>query len=192
MKKLISTIGLLFFLHGICTAQVKRVPKNEVSLNPISLFFNSANVTYERLFTNSVHSVGIDFGLFYGEKTDEGRANYFGLGLFNEQIIRPFHRLYFNENHKKLFLETHLNFDKFYRYDFDYSLEVLGSYRKKGFGISFGYKTLSKKNYIFQIKAGVTRDLGNTSLYEEIDSYDETYFYYNTRLTSRLTIGKRF
>ena len=66
MKKLFL-IALLFSCIRVY-AQEKKVALNEISISPVSIFLKTTHITYERLFKNSVHSVGIDLGIYLGKK----------------------------------------------------------------------------------------------------------------------------
>ena len=114
MKKLFLIV--LLFSTIICFAQQKKEAKNEVNMSPASIFFVKPTITYERLFKDGVHSVGIDLGMHFGENTDENKINILDHDFFEKNIIRPFYRLYFGENYNKIYFESHLNFDKIYYY----------------------------------------------------------------------------
>lgn len=64
MKKLFLIV--LLFSTIICFAQQKKEAKNEVTISPVSIFFVKPTITYERLFKDGVHSVGIDLGMHFG------------------------------------------------------------------------------------------------------------------------------
>ena len=151
MKKLFLIV--LLFSTIICFAQQKKEAKNEITINPASIFFVKPTITYERLFKDGVHSVGIDLGMHFGENTDENRINILDHDFFEKNIIRPFYRLYFGENYNKIYFESHLNFDKIYYYPPYYSpyndYPVGEIFNKIGLGFNIGYKKVSAKNFVF-------------------------------------------
>lgn len=190
MKKLLL-ISLLLSSIVSYSQEENRTPKNEISISPASIFFVKPTITYERLFKDGVHSVGIDLGMHFGENTDENRINILDHDFFEKNIIRPFYRLYFGENYNKIYFESHLNFDKIYYYPPYYnpynSYPVSEVFNRIGLGFNIGYKKVSAKNFVFQLKAGVSKDFKN-----EYSSGGDSDINVSFRYTALLSIGKRF
>lgn len=188
MKKYYLFILLLpnIFAFG----QEEKAAKNEITISPASIFFVKPTITYERLFKDGVHSVGIDLGMHFGENTDKNRINILDHDIFEKNIIRPFYRLYFGENYNKIYFESHLNFDKIYYYTPYYPnnyYSVSEVFNKIGLGFNIGYKKVSAKNFVFQLKAGVSKDFKN-----EYSSGSDSDINVSFRYTALLSIGKRF
>jgi hypothetical protein len=190
MKKLFLIV--LLFSTIICFAQQKKEAKNEVTISPVSIFFVKPTITYERLFKDGVHSVGIDLGMHFGENTDKNRINIMDHDIFEKNIIRPFYRLYFGENYNKIYFESHLSFDKLYYHNpyhynfYDDPIRLDSAFNKIGLGFNIGYKKVSAKNFVFQLKTGVSKDFKN--------KYSSGFHSVNLsyRFTALLSIGKRF
>ena len=102
--------------------------------------------------------------------------------------------MYFGENYNKIYFESHLNFDKIYYYPpyflpyIDYSASEV--FNKIGLGFNIGYKKVSAKNFVFQLKAGVSKDFNNKDVYENLQG--NLSYPISIDFIGGITIGKRF
>ena len=156
MKNIIIVLGLFLFTFGYSQDKIT-FPKKEIKINAPFLVAGAFEVTYERLLNEES---GFGASVFIAI-TDDFDTKF---------ALTPFYRLYFGKKHAAgFFIEGFgmLNSyeDTFYTYDDNYYVSTEGSVSRTDFALGFGLgsKWVTKRGFIFEINAGVGRNLFNSS-----------------------------
>lgn len=155
MKKVLVVVCLSLFAFGYSQEKEKiTFPKNEMKGNALFLVLGAAEITYERL---TDENSGLGVSVFYVNK--EGFDTNFSL--------TPFYRSYFGKNPATgFFLEgfSLINFGKnrdetlYDPVTTSYS-NIEKKYTDFALGFGVGSKWVHKKGFIFEINAGIGRNL---------------------------------
>lgn len=171
MKK----IGILFclFVFSFSYSQTKdslSIPKNELKGNALLLLTGFPEFSYERIL-NDESSVGVSLGFaiddsvtssfqltpyyrhFFGKKP---AAGFFAEGFAMVNSIRPESYYYYFNEATNSYIESSSS----------------ESYTNFAVGFGLGGKWVSKNGFIFEIGAGVGRNLTNS---DKNDFYDTTF-----------------
>ena len=160
----------------------KNPGKNEFKVNAFYLLLGAAEFSYERVLTEE-SSVGISVGGSFDKETFD--YNY---------SVEPFYRYFFGRKPAAgFFIEGFGSINsKDYRYynnNFDsfLSRNVVEQKTHFGLGIGLGGKFITKNNIVFEIGAGIGRNLTAPS-----DNY--SYDGYNQKIMGRggISVGYRF
>jgi hypothetical protein len=167
-------VGILFFLmvFSFGFGQIKdsaSLPKNELKGNGLLLLTGFPEFSYERIINDES-----SFGVSMGFAIDESITSKFQL--------TPYYRHFFGKKPASGFYAegfTMLNSVKpeytYYSYDPalpNYINVVSESYTNFAVGFGLGGKWVSKNGFIFEIGAGVGRNLTNS---DKNDFYDTTF-----------------
>ncbi len=155
MKKI--TTLLCVFSCCIAISQEKEVPtfkKNELKANALFLVLGAAEITYERLLTEDS---GLGATVFFVAE-DEFDSNF---------IFTPYYRAYFGKKPAAGFfvegfgmINTGIS-NKMYYYDNNGNLTNIDKDRYTDFALGFGLgsKWVHKRGFVFEINAGIGRNL---------------------------------
>ena len=158
MKRLLLIVCLSVFAFGYSQDE-KQVdfPKNEIKGNALFLVLGAVEVTYERL-PNENSGLGVSIFFISEEDFDTSFS------------LTPFYRAYFGKKPAAgFFVEgfSMINTGKYGSYtDYDYNTNT--SYYVEGekytdfaLGFGLGSKWIHKKGFVFEINAGIGRNLLN-------------------------------
>ena len=173
MKKLFIVLCFSSFLLSF--SQEKDIPnfnKNEIKGNALFLVIGSPEFTYERLL-NEESGVGITLGFALDQQFE------------TKFSLSPYYRFYFGKKpaagffvegfgmFNSITIEDYTYSSSNYPYGSTYNTYVKGeSYSDFAVGFGIGSKWVTKKGFLFEINAGVGRNLINS---EKNDFYDHTY-----------------
>lgn len=155
MKKLIVLLCFSSFLSGY--SQQKEVPdfkKNELKGNALFLVLGAVEVTYERILNEDT---GLGVSVFFVAEDD----------FETSFSLTPYYRAYFgNKPAAGFFVEGFSMFNTgtastTYYYDNNNNLSRVDtkSYSDFALGFGLGSKWIHKKGYVFEINAGIGRNL---------------------------------
>ena len=155
MKKLFVLLCLSIFTFGYSQDKEKvDFPKNEIKGNALFLVLGAVEVTYERLNENS----GLGVSLFFVSEED-----------FDASFsLTPFYRAYFGKKPAAGFFVEGFSMintgknesDTYYDYNTDTSYNVEGEkYTDFALGFGLGSKWVHKRGFVFEINAGIGRNL---------------------------------
>jgi hypothetical protein len=161
MKKLLILLYLCTVTYSYCQETSKvDFPKNEIKGNALFLVLGAVEVTYERLLNEDS---GLGVSLFFANKEDSD-TNF---------ILTPYYRAYFGEKPSAgFFVEgfSMINSGNYGSYSVYNSItgiydEVFPRKRFTDFALGFGLgsKWIHRKGFIFEINAGIGRNLLNNS-----------------------------
>lgn len=162
MRK-ISTL-LCIFCCFIGFSQEKEVPptfkKNEIKGNAAFLIAGVVEITYERLITED-SGVGISF--FYGKREDVNSFYY----------VTPYYRAYFGKKPAAgFFVEGFGMINSEVESNFYYDGQNYNVREKRltdfALGFGLGSKWVHKRGFVFEINAGVGRNLFNNNVYDVV------------------------
>lgn len=169
MKKLLTIMCFSIVTLGYSQdANEEGLKKNEIKGNAISLVFGYPEFSYERLLNNE-SGVGISIG-FAADKNFDTKFT-----------LSPYYRFYFGKKPAAGFfvegfaMVNSINTGDYYNNYYDTYYEqyyVKGeSYTDFALGFGLGSKWITKKGFLFEINAGIGRNLLNN---EKNDFYDHT------------------
>jgi hypothetical protein len=155
MKKLILLLCFSSFLSGY--SQQKEVPdfkKNELKGNALFLVLGAVELTYERILNEDT---GLGGSIFFVNQ-DDFESNF---------MLTPYYRAYFgNKPAAGFFVEGFSMFNtgvasKTYYYDSNSNISRVDKNRYSDLALGFGLgsKWIHKKGYVFEINAGIGRNL---------------------------------
>ncbi|MFT5254496.1 MAG: hypothetical protein ACI87N_003568 [Flavobacteriales bacterium] len=155
MKKLILLLCFSSFLSGY--SQQKEVPdfkKNELKGNALFLVLGAVELTYERILNEDT---GLGVSIFFVNQ-DDFESNF---------MLTPYYRAYFgNKPAAGFFVEGFSMFNtgvasKTYYYDSNSNISRVDKNRYSDLALGFGLgsKWIHKKGYVFEINAGIGRNL---------------------------------
>lgn len=190
MRKTIILITLSFFyLNGFSQndkKEVKDFTKNEIKLNALYLILGALDVTYERAI-NDESSIGSSITFLLDKK--EGDIN-------TAFALSPYYRFYFGKKPVAgFFMEGFSLYQKvnrqstYYIYDPTLGYSTRTNYDEKvsafALGIGLGGKWYTKRNVMFEINAGIGRNLSISSNVPQTDY---------SKITGKfgVTVGYRF
>jgi hypothetical protein len=163
MKNLLALLCLTFFTFGY--SQEKTVidfPKNEIKGNALFLVVGALEVTYERLL-NEESGVGVSLFVPYENDFDTNFS------------LSPYYRFYFGKKPAAGFfvegfgmLNSYTQENYYYAYE-DFppygTIQTITKDNRTDFALGFGLggKWVTKRGFVFEINAGVGRNLFNSS-----------------------------
>jgi hypothetical protein len=161
MKKLLILLCLCTVTYSYCQKTTKvDFLKNEIKGNALFLVLGTVEVTYERLLNEDS---GLGVSLFFANEEDSD-TNF---------ILTPYYRAYFGKKPSAgFFVEgfSMINSGKYgsysvYNTSTGYYDEVFGQKRFTDFALGFGLgsKWIHRKGFIFEINAGIGRNLLNNN-----------------------------
>ncbi len=158
MKKLFALICLSVFAFGYSQEKEKEkidFPRNEIKGNALFLVIGALEGTYERLL-NEESGVGVSLFVPYDNSID---VNF---------SLTPYYRFYFGKKPAAGFFVE--GFGMLNSYDDTIYLTGTNSYIEKdvtrtdfALGFGLGAKWMTKNGFLFEINAGVGRNLFNSS-----------------------------
>lgn len=157
MKKILLLLAIALSLSGYCQKnEPLSYKKNEMKANALFLVLGGIEVTYERLLTDDS---GLGISLFFVSNEDDFDTSF---------SLSPYYRAYFGKKQAAgFFVEgfsmistgkngTYSEYDP----DTDSSYMVKGkAYTDFALGFGLGSKWIHKKGFVFEICAGIGRNL---------------------------------
>ena len=178
MKKLVLLLCLVSFWSGRSQeSQTTSFKKNELKLNAVMLIAGAGEFTYERILDEE-SSAGISLFFSYDKNID------------TKFSLTPYYRFFFGKKPAAGFFVEGFGMYNTYEYKFSTYNSYTGYYYPNtdtisdfALGFGLGSKWITKKGFVFEINAGVGRNLFNPK------SSD-----YNNELVGRggITLGYRF
>ncbi len=167
MKKLLFTIALAMLISNCFAQQEQKSQKdsiadpfqkyNEVKLNGIILLIGAFEASYERNL-NSESSIGASVFIPYDNENLDGSLNYY---------FSPYYRVFFGKKYAAGFFVEGFTMINSNEGDAYYEDEVFLDYRDDNFldlalGLGLGGKWVTKNGIVFELNAGIGRNLINT------------------------------
>ncbi len=184
MKKILTIICLGFASLGYSQDKIEEsFKKNEIKGNAISLVFGYPEFSYERILNNE-SSIGVSIGFAADKNID------------TKFTLSPYYRFYFGKKPAAGFfvegfaMVRSIKLQKNYYYsnynDPSYYEHYVKdeSYTDFALGFGLGSKWITKKGFLFEINAGIGRNLTNS---DKNDFYDLTIVG-----KGGITVGYRF
>ncbi|MEC4004217.1 DUF3575 domain-containing protein [Flavobacterium sp. SUN052] len=188
MKKIAIALLLTVCLNGFSQNEKKEIQdfkKNEIKVNALYLILGAFDATYERAI-NEESSVGSSVTFLLDKEGDINTAF----------AISPYYRFYFGGKPVSgFFMEGFSLYQKvnrnttYYTYDPTLGYSTRKDYEEKvsafALGIGLGGKWYTKRNVMFEISAGIGRNLSISSNVPDTDY---------SRITGKfgITVGYRF
>jgi hypothetical protein len=156
MKKILVLLALGFSISGVAQeTEAVSFKKNELKGNALFLVLGAVEVTYERILTNDS---GLGISLFFVSNEDDFDTTF---------SLSPYYRAYFGKKPAAGFfvegfssISTGVN-SKTYYFDSNGSVSKIDKDRYTDFALGFGVgsKWIHKKGFVFEINAGIGRNL---------------------------------
>jgi hypothetical protein len=186
MRKLVLLFVLVSAWSGYSQEnQTTSLKKNELKINAVMLLAGAFEVTYERLLDNES---GVGMSLFASFDND----------IDVKFSATPYYRFYFGDKPAAGFFAEGFGMLNSYErqgyneYDYNTGVlnEVVSDKKIVDFALGFGIggKWVTKKGIIFELNAGVGRNLFNSSN----DDYNDDYNNYQIVGRGGVSIGYRF
>jgi hypothetical protein len=157
MKKLLVVLSFSFFTIGYSQESPKTdFPKNEIKGNALLLVAGALEVTYERII-NEESGVGISLFVPYDNEID------------TKFSLTPYYRFYFGKKTAAGFFAEGFGMIDSYTQeasDGDFFTTYVGPEKNiTDFALGFGLggKWITRKGFVFEINAGIGRNLFNSN-----------------------------
>ena len=171
MRKIVLFLCLIIFTTSFSQEkEVETFKKNEIKLNAIFLLGGALDVTYERILTPESGVGGAMFISFNNELTQEFSLTgfyrfYFGKKIASGFFVEGFGSLNQFDNSDDYTESYNSDGYKENIYNINYSTEVITDF---ALGFGAGSKWVTKKGFVFELYAGVGRNLFN----DKSEDYD--------------------
>jgi hypothetical protein len=160
MKKSLLLLCLSLLTLGYSQENESAIfPKNELKLNVAFLIAGAFDVSYERIINDET---AIGTSLFIAIESE----------IENKFMLTPYYRYYFGRKPATgFFAEGFGSINSYESYEWKYNYDVNNNYyssseyvKRTDFALGFGLggKWITKKGFIFEINAGVGRNLFNS------------------------------
>ncbi|MEM0576265.1 DUF3575 domain-containing protein [Flavobacterium polysaccharolyticum] len=156
MKKILVLLALGFSMTGIAQEnEAISFKKNELKGNALFLVLGAVEATYERIITNDS---GLGISLFFVSNEDDFDTNF---------ILSPYYRAYFGKKQAAgFFVEGFSSIstgveNKIYYSDSNGNVDNIDKdrYTDLALGFGIGSKWIHKRGFVFEINAGIGRNL---------------------------------
>ena len=162
MKKILLIAIILCMNHVMFsqeTEKVKTGATNEIKLNLLMSLFSFPEISYERVWANSI-GLGLSAGAYLNNLNNDTGTKY---------LLLPYGRFYFGETQTKSFfieVNTAIRGSKEYADSYSYYADYSKTRNTTdiGIGVAFGYKYINSKDFVGELFLGIGRTSDNIGI----------------------------